>query len=78
MITDYDCWHPDHDPSPERKYATLQQNADNAQKVCASHQSMPDVRGCKWARPVTSHHRFKARPQGNKEESFAIIGKYIS
>src|SRR5207245_9652855 len=34
MITDYDCWHPDHESvTAAQIIATLSQNAENAQKV---------------------------------------------
>jgi 5'-methylthioadenosine phosphorylase len=34
LVTDYDCWHPDHDSvSVEMVIANLQRNAVNAQKV---------------------------------------------
>src|SRR5260370_40409064 len=34
MITDYDCWHPEHESvSASQIIATLGQNAENAQKV---------------------------------------------
>jgi 5'-methylthioadenosine phosphorylase len=33
-VTDYDCWHPDHDSvTVEMVIANLQRNATNAQKV---------------------------------------------
>src|SRR5437016_2230699 len=37
MITDYDCWHPDHESvTAAQIIATLNQNAENAQKVTDS------------------------------------------
>src|SRR5690349_3474430 len=49
MITDFDCWHPDHESvTGAQIMATLQQNAENAQKVLREAiKSMPDARGCK-------------------------------
>jgi len=49
MVTDYDCWHPEHDAvTVEQVISYLTQNAENACKVvrCAVA-SMPKVRGCK-------------------------------
>src|SRR6202051_3150640 len=49
MITDYDCWHPDHESvSVTQIIATLNQNAENAQKVLREAvRAMPAERGCK-------------------------------
>ena len=51
MITDYDCWHPDHDSvTVEAIIATLNQNATNAQNVLRQAiKSMPADRACKCA-----------------------------
>jgi 5'-methylthioadenosine phosphorylase len=49
MVTDYDCWHPDHDAvTVEQVISYLTQNAENACKVvrCAVA-SMPRTRSCK-------------------------------
>ena len=49
MVTDYDCWHPDHDAVTVNDIiATLVQNAENAAKlVKAAVGGMPGARTCK-------------------------------
>ena len=49
MVTDYDCWHPDHDSvTVDQIIANLVQNAGNACKVVAEAvANMPAARGCK-------------------------------
>ncbi len=82
MITDYDCWHPDHESvTGAQIMATLQQNADNAQKVLREAiKSMPDARGCKCGSAL-AHALItdpKVVPKATKKNLSAIIGKYIS
>jgi len=82
MITDYDCWHPDHESvTGAQIMATLQQNADNAQKVLREAiKSMPDARGCKCGSAL-AHALItdpKLVPKATKKNLSAIIGKYIS
>jgi hypothetical protein len=49
MITDYDCWHPDHESvTGAQIIATLNQNAENAQRVLREAvKAMPVEHGCK-------------------------------
>src|SRR6202165_2764225 len=49
MITDYDCWHPEHESvTATQIIVTLNQNAENAQKVLrAAVRELPDDRSCK-------------------------------
>jgi 5'-methylthioadenosine phosphorylase len=49
MVTDYDCWHPDHDSvTVDQIIGNLLQNAGNACKVVAEAVAhMPAARGCK-------------------------------
>src|SRR5205814_4364736 len=82
MITDYDCSHPDHESvTGTQIMATLQQNADNAQKVLREAiKSMPDARGCKCGSAL-AHALItdpKLVPKATKKNLSAIIGKYIS
>ena len=82
MITDYDCWHPNHESvTGAQIMATLQQNADNAQKVLREAiRSMPDARGCKCGSAL-AHALITAPklvPKATKKNLSAIIGKYIS
>ena len=82
MITDYDCWHPDHESvTGAQIMATLQQNAENAQTVLREAiKSMPDARGCKCGSAL-AHALItdpKLVPKATKKNLSAIIGKYIS
>jgi len=82
MITDYDCWHPDHESvTGAQIMATLQQNADNAQKVlCEAIKSMPVSRECKCGFALAHALITDAKlvPKSTKKNLSAIIGKYIS
>ncbi len=81
MITDYDCWHPNHDSvTVEAIIATLNQNATNAQSVlCQAIKSMPANRACKCGNALA--HAIltdpKAIPAKTKRNLSAIIGKYL-
>ena len=82
MITDYDCWHPDHESvTGAQIMATLQQNAENAQRVLREAiKSMPDTRECKCGSAL-AHALItdpKLVPRSTKSKLAAIIGKYIS
>ena len=82
MITDYDCWHPDHESvTAAQIIATLNQNAENAQKVlCAAVRQVPAGRNCKCG-SVLKHSlvtNMKLVPKATKQHLAAIIGKYIS
>ena len=82
MITDYDCWHPDHESvSATQVIATLNQNSGNAQKVLRQAvKSLPAKRACKCGSALA--HAFvtdpKLIPAATKKKLAAIIGKYIS
>jgi 5'-methylthioadenosine phosphorylase len=82
MITDYDCWHPDHESvTGAQIMATLQQNADNAQKVLREAiKSMPTARECKCGSALAHALITGAKlvPKSTKKNLSAIIGKYIS
>ena len=82
MITDYDCWHPEHESvTASQIIATLSQNAENAQKVLRTAiREVPAARSCKCGSAlqhalVTS---LKIVPKATKKRLAAIIGKYIS
>ena len=82
MITDYDCWHPDHESvTAAQIIATLNQNAENAQKVLrAAVREVPAERSCK-CETVLKHSLvtdMKLVPKATKQRLAAIIGKYIS
>ncbi|HLK05854.1 MAG TPA: S-methyl-5'-thioadenosine phosphorylase [Candidatus Acidoferrum sp.] len=82
MITDYDCWHPDHESvTGAQIIATLQQNADNAQKVLREAiKAMPVAPDCKCGSAL-AHALItdpKLVPKATKKNLSAIIAKYIS
>jgi 5'-methylthioadenosine phosphorylase len=82
MITDYDCWHPDHESvTGAQIMATLQQNAENAQKVLREAiRSIPAARECKCGSALAHALITDAKlvPKSTKKNLSAIIGKYIS
>jgi 5'-methylthioadenosine phosphorylase len=82
MITDYDCWHPEHDSvTYSQIMATLNQNAENAQRVVREAvRAMPAERSCKCGTALQHSLVTDAKlvPKATKKRLAAIIGKYIS
>ena len=82
MITDYDCWHPDHESvTGAQIIATLNQNAENAQRVLREAvKAMPVEHGCKCGSALA--HALITDPQlvpkATKKRLAAIIGKYMT
>ncbi len=81
MITDYDCWHPQHDSvTVAQIIGTLNQNASNAQNVLREAiKTMPVARSCKCGSAL-AHAMLtdpKVIPAKTKKDLAAIIGKYI-
>ena len=82
MITDYDCWHPEHESvTGAQIIATLNQNADNAQKVLREAvRAMPAERTCKCGAAL--RHALitdlNLVPTATKKRLAPIIGKYLS
>jgi 5'-methylthioadenosine phosphorylase len=82
MITDYDCWHPEHESvTIGQIIATLNQNAENAQRVLRqSVRNLAAERTCKCGSAL--QHALvtdlKIVPKTAKKKLAAIIGKYIS
>jgi 5'-methylthioadenosine phosphorylase len=82
MITDYDCWHPEHESvTAAQIIATLAQNAENAQKVLRTAVlSLAAERTCKCGSAL--QHALvtdlKIVPKATKKRLVAILGKYIS
>jgi 5'-methylthioadenosine phosphorylase len=82
MITDYDCWHPEHESvTATQIIATLNQNAENAQRVLhAAVRSMPAERTCKCGAAL--RHALvtdpKLVPAATKKRLRILIGKYFS
>lgn len=82
MITDFDCWHPEHESvTAAQIIATLVQNAENAQKVLREAiKAMPADRECKCGGALKHAlvTDLKIVPAQTKKKLAAIIGKYIS
>jgi 5'-methylthioadenosine phosphorylase len=82
MITDFDCWHPEHESvTASQIIATLVQNAENAQKVLREAvRAMPEARTCKCGAALKHAlvTDMKLVPKATKKKLEAIIGKYIS
>ena len=82
MITDYDCWHPDHaSVTVAQIIATLNQNAENAQRVLRQAvKEMPPQRSCKCGAALA--HALITDPKvlsaSTKKKLAAIVGKYLS
>jgi 5'-methylthioadenosine phosphorylase len=81
MITDYDCWHPEHDSvTGAQIIATLNQNASNAQRVLREAvRSMPAEHNCKCGSALASaiFTDPKTIPAQTKKKLAAIVGKYL-
>jgi 5'-methylthioadenosine phosphorylase len=82
MITDYDCWHPEHESvTASQIIATLNQNAENAQRVLRTAvRELPAAKSCKCGSAL--QHALVTDltivPKATKKRLAAIIGKYIS
>jgi len=81
MITDYDCWHPEHESvTATQIIATLNQNAENAQKVLREAvRTMPGERSCKCGAALKHAlvTDLKLVPPATKKRLASIIGKYL-
>ncbi|MFI5093222.1 MAG: S-methyl-5'-thioadenosine phosphorylase [Candidatus Acidiferrales bacterium] len=82
MITDFDCWHPEHESvTAAQIIATLVQNAENAQRVLRDAvRAMPEERSCKCGAALKHAlvTDMKLVPKATKKKLEAIIGKYLS
>jgi 5'-methylthioadenosine phosphorylase len=82
MITDYDCWHPQHESvTVSQIIATLNQNATNAQNVLREAvKTLPAGRQCKCGAALAHAliTDLKIVPAKTKRNLAAIIGKYQS
>ncbi|MGB9074116.1 MAG: S-methyl-5'-thioadenosine phosphorylase [Terriglobales bacterium] len=81
MVTDYDCWHPQHDSvTVEQIIAVLVKNAENAAKVVkAAVAAMPKAPACKCGSAL-AHAILTERdkiPAATKEKLKLILGKYL-
>ncbi|HSL20930.1 MAG TPA: S-methyl-5'-thioadenosine phosphorylase [Vicinamibacterales bacterium] len=82
LVTDYDCWHPDHDAvTVDMIVANLLANARAAQRVIAAAVGrLPVARECECARALQYAiiTRPEAMPEHRKRDLAPIIGKYVS
>ncbi len=81
MVTDYDCWHPQHDAvTVSDIIANLNQNAENACKVVkAVVAAMPAERACKCGSALR-HAIISDRtlvPESTRKKLDLIVGKYF-
>jgi hypothetical protein len=81
LVTDYDCWHPDHDSvTVDMIVANLMQNAKTAQQVIAATvERLPIARDCECARALATAiiTRPEAIPAATKKTLQPIVGKYL-
>jgi 5'-methylthioadenosine phosphorylase len=81
LVTDYDCWHPDHDSvTVDMVVSTLLQNAKTAQKIIASAVSrLPYDRTCECASALK--YALLTRPDAIsdqvKKDLAPLIGEYV-
>jgi 5'-methylthioadenosine phosphorylase len=81
MVTDYDCWHPDHDAvTVNQIISTLMKNAENACAVVAhAVESMPAARSCSCGSAL-SHAIITDRklvPESTRRKLGIIVEKYF-
>jgi 5'-methylthioadenosine phosphorylase len=81
MVTDYDCWHPDHDAVTVNDIiANLTQNAANAAKlVTEAVRHMPAERTCKCGSAL-AHALITDRktiPEATRKKLELLVGKYL-
>jgi 5'-methylthioadenosine phosphorylase len=81
LVTDYDCWHPDHDHvTVDMVIANLTQNARTAQEVIAhAVASLPVARDCECASALASAiiTRRDAIPGSTARDLAPLVGKYL-
>jgi len=81
LITDYDCWHPDHDHvTVDMVVANLTHNARTAQTVIASAvERLPVERSCECASALATAilTRRDAIPDEVRRDLWPIVGKYL-
>jgi 5'-methylthioadenosine phosphorylase len=83
LVTDYDCWHPDHDSvTVDLVIANLIQNAATAQKTIAAAVERitaagPRTCGCKDALATAIITQAPLVPEQTKKDLAPIIGKYM-
>lgn len=81
MITDYDCWYPEHDAvTAAQIIENLQRNAENAQRVLREAiRAVPAERDCKCGSALKHALVTDAKlvPPATKKRLRAIVSKYL-
>jgi 5'-methylthioadenosine phosphorylase len=81
LVTDYDCWHPDHDSvTVDMVIANLIQNAQTAQQIIAGAvDGLPYERSCECASALKYAliTRPDAIPAQVKKDLAPLVGKYL-
>jgi 5'-methylthioadenosine phosphorylase len=81
LVTDYDCWHPDHDSvTVDLVIANLMQNAKTAQAIIAAAvDGLPFNRICECATALKYAliTRPEAIPESTRTELAPLVGKYL-
>jgi len=82
MVTDYDCWHPQHDAVTVNEIIDhLNRNAENACKVVTrAVASMPEARDCKCASALAYAIITDRRmiPEATRKKLELIVGKHLA
>jgi 5'-methylthioadenosine phosphorylase len=81
MVTDYDCWHPEHDAvTVDQILDYLDRNVENSQKILVrAVRSLPKERACKCGSALAHAlitDRKKIPPQTRKKLAL-LVGKYL-
>src|SRR6058998_3363388 len=81
LVTDYDCWHPQHDAvTVTDVLANLKKNTDNAQKIIrAAVKRLPIERTCKCERALKHAIMtdLKKIPEGTRQKLELLLKKYL-
>ncbi len=82
MVTDYDCWHPDHDSvTVEQIIGVLNRNAENAASVVREAvAALPVNRSCKCGQALAMAIMTapEAIPAATRAKLDLLVGKYLS
>ncbi|MBI4265602.1 MAG: S-methyl-5'-thioadenosine phosphorylase [Acidobacteria bacterium] len=82
LVTDYDCWHPDHDSvTVEMVIGNLLQNAKTAQQIIArAVERLPYDRTCECASALKYAliTRPEAIPEQVRKDLAPLVGKYLA
>jgi 5'-methylthioadenosine phosphorylase len=82
LVTDYDCWHPDHDSvTVDMIVANLTQNAKTAQQIIATAvERLPYARTCECASALKFAliTRPEMVPAQTKADLAPLVGKYLA